>query len=114
MTAKRKTNTYAGLSAYKTMLTALHKRPMTKKEIIDATGLTDSTVCRWVNFLHNKPNLVYIESWRRIGKRGNWAAVWAAGYMLTDTLKPKPLTVAQYSKRWRQKKAKAQQQEMAT
>ena len=82
---------------------------MTQPEIIEATGLCNSTVSRWLRVLHNWPNLVYIESWRRVGTRGNWSAVWSAGFYMPDALKPKALSNAQYNKRWRAKNAKEAQ-----
>lgn len=79
---------------------------MTQPEICEATGLTNSTVSRWLKFLHVRPGLVYIAEWRRVGTRGNLSAVWSAGFWETDALKPKPMTMSQYNKRWREKQTK--------
>jgi len=103
---KLKTNTFLTLVSVKNLLRIINDKPMTQPEIIEATGLCNSTVSRWLRILHNKPNLVYIESWRRVGSRGNWSAVWSSGFYLTDALKPPPLTNSQYNKRWRAKNAK--------
>ena len=78
---------------------------MTQPEICVATGLTNSTVSRWLRLLHIRPGLVYIAAWRRLGARGNYSAVWSAGFWETDALKPKPLTMSEYNKRWRKKQA---------
>jgi DNA-binding MarR family transcriptional regulator len=99
----RKTNTYATLVGLKTLLTAIEKKPMTQPEIIELTGLQNSTVSRWLARLHIKPALVYIESYRRTGSRGQWAKVWSAGFNKEDAVKPEPLTSSQYNKRWRNK-----------
>jgi hypothetical protein len=103
---KLKTNTFLTLISVKHLLRAIKDKPMTQPEIIEATGLCNSTVSRWLRVLHTRPNLVYIESWRRVGSRGNWSAVWSAGFYCQDALKPAPLTNAQYTKRWRTNNAK--------
>jgi hypothetical protein len=104
----RKTNTYGSLIALKQLLNLLHRYQMTQPEIQEATGLTNSTVSRWLKLLHAgyPQNLVAISGWRRVGTRGNYSAVWGAGFGMLDTPKPKPLTSAQYAKRWREKKAR--------
>ena len=103
-----KTKTFANLIAVKKLLNLLYRYPMTQPEIQEVTGITNSTVSRWLQILHaDYPNnLVYIHGWRRVGTRGNYSAVWGAGFGMLDAPKPKPLTSAQYAKRWREKKAK--------
>ena len=77
---------------------------MTQPEIMEVTGLQNSTVSRWLARLHTNPKLVYIHSWRRTGSRGNWSKVWSAGFHCEDAIKPKPLGQGEYQKRWRRKK----------
>ena len=100
----RKTNTYLTLSTLKNLLITLEKTPMTQQEIIENIGICNSTVSRWIARLHQKPGLIYIHSYRRIGTRGNWTKVWAAGYYGIDAVKPAPLGSGEYQKRWRRKK----------
>ena len=100
----RKTNTYLTLISLKILLTTIEKKPMTQPEIMEITGLANSTVSRWLQKLHTRPSLVYIHSYRRVGTRGNWSKVWAAGFHGTDAIKPKPMEAGQYQKRWRNKK----------
>jgi len=75
---------------------------------MEATGLANSTVSRYIRILHAKPNTVYIAEWRRTGSRGNWSAVWAWGYKEFDAPKPKPLENGEYQKRWRRNKLRKQ------
>jgi hypothetical protein len=95
-----------GLTAIKTLLTQIAKRPMSQPEIIEATGLANSTVSKYLKVLHTSPNLVYIDHWTRRNMRGNWQAKWALGYMLSDAPRPKPMTTAQYCARYRAKQIK--------
>jgi len=100
----RKTNTYLTLISLKILLTAIENKPMTQPEIMEVTGLANSTISRWLMKLHTRPSLVYIHSYRRVGTRGNWSKVWSAGFHGTDAVKPKPLKAGEYQKRWRNKK----------
>lgn len=92
------------LLAMKDLLVQLHKRPLSKTQLREVTGLSNSTISRWMARLHTKPNLVYIESYRK-GRRGNPTAIWAAGYMMTDAVRPRALTPTEYSRTYRAKKA---------
>ena len=106
----RKTNSLQNVAALKILLNAIAFRARTQPEIMELTGLCNSTVSRWIRYLHvSTPevrNLVYIHQWTRNGDRGNWAACWKMGYAMSDALKPKPLSSGQHSKRWREKKAR--------
>jgi len=111
--AVRKTNTLQNVSALKILLNAIIVRARTQPEIMELTGLCNSTVSRWIRYLHvSTPevrNLVYIYEWTRTGDRGNWAACWKFGYAMSDAPKPKALSSGQYSKRWRARKVKESQ-----
>ena len=102
-----KTNTLQNVSLLKVLLNCIALRARTQPEIIEITGLSNSTVSRWLRFLHvcskDSKNIVYIEEWKRVGKRGNWSACWKLGYGMADTPKPKPLTSSQYNRLWREK-----------
>ena len=102
--ALRQTNTYINLFSIKLLLTLLEAKPMTQLEIIEATGLCNSTVSRWLQQLYRKPRLVYIHSYRRVGTRGCYSKVWSAGFHCEDAVKPPPMTNAQAVKRWRNRK----------
>lgn len=106
----RKTNTLQNVSALKILLNAIAQRARTQPEIMEITGLCNSTVSRWIRYLHvSTPeirNLVYVHEWKRTGERGNWSACWMLGYGMSDALKPKALSSGQYAKRWRDKKAR--------
>ncbi len=104
---KRNTNTTLTIYSIKTLLALLHRKHLTQPQIQKHTGLVNSTVSRWLGVLHSKPeNLVYIVDWIRTGSRGNYSAVWAAGYCMEDKPKPAALSSSEYNKKWRKKKAK--------
>lgn len=92
------------------MLSAIAETPKTKEQIAELTGLTRTTVCRWMNLLATRKgeikNLVYIESWGRSGKNGHPVARWKLGYGMFDAPKPAPKTGSEYCKTWRRKKMK--------
>jgi hypothetical protein len=100
---QRKTNTLQNAAILKLICTSLSKQALTQKELIEITGLANSTISRWLALFHRKPNCVYIADWKRTSDRGQWAAMWAWGYLGFDKPKPKPLTMAQYNARWRTK-----------
>ena len=94
----------------KVLLQALQERPRTRVELQELTGLCNSTITRWVRLLRKskgslKPGVIYVESWKRVGDRGNWSEVFAVG-TYCDAPKPKALESAEYAKRWRAKKAR--------
>lgn len=100
----KKSQTAVNVIALKYIAVAISEKSRTQPEIMEVSGLANSTVSRYLRILHQKPNLVYIADWRRTGTRGNWSAVWAWGYKEYDAPKPKPLTSGEYNKRWRKKK----------
>ena len=109
-TKARKTNSLQNVSALKILLNAIALMPKTQPQIIELTGLCNSTVSRWLRYLHistpETKNLVYIAEWRRTGKAGNPSACWALGYGMADALKPKPISNAQANKNWRNKQSR--------
>lgn len=96
------------------MLRMLHDGDVTKTELMDELGLASGTVVKWLKLLgsedQNKPGrLVYVSGWTRPGSRGNYAAQWSYGFEMLDAPKPKPMTSAQYARRYRLRKTGALQ-----
>ena len=99
--------TIVNISAFKAMMAAMSKKARSKSELHELTGLTNTTVSRWMAVLASgKDRIVYIESWHRKGTRGCYTAMWRMGWGMPDAPKPAPLTAAQYAKRWRNKQEK--------
>lgn len=103
MRINKKSQTKVNIIAIKVLAVALLEKPRTQPELIEVTGLANSTISRYLGILHSKPNIVYIAEWRRKSERGNPSAVWAWGYKEFDAPKPKALSSAEYNKRWRKK-----------
>lgn len=84
------------------MIKLLHEGEYTKKQLQEKLDIANNTVQRWLEVLYRR-KLIYIAKWYR-APRGNPAAMWAYGYHMEDVPKPKPLTPAQYTERYRAKK----------
>ena len=98
------TKTIVNITAFKVLMFAMSERARSKIELKELTGLTNTTISRWMAVLAaGKDRLVYIERWERKGKRGCYTAMWRMGYGMPDAVKPKALTQSQYAKRWRTK-----------
>ena len=90
------------------LLRLLHEGDVTRDQIMERLGITDSTASRWLSLLGaNNPimpgRLVYVSGWIRAGSRGNYARQWSYGFEMEDAPKPKPMTQTQYSQRYRAK-----------
>jgi len=102
--ASRGTKTIVNITAFKALMAAMAIRAHSKTELHEITGLTNTTISRWMAVLSTgKDRIVYVESWQRKGTRGCYTAMWRMGHGMPDAVKPKPLTQAQYAKRWRNK-----------
>lgn len=105
------TKTVINITAFKVLLAAMAVRARSKKQLHELTGLTNTTISRWMRVLSTgKDRIIYIESWSRKGTRGCYTAMWRMGHGMPDAPQPKPLTAAQYAKRWRNNQAAASEQ----
>lgn len=96
------TKTVVNITAFKVLLAAMAVMPKSKKQLQEITGLTNTTISRWMTVLHSgKDKIVYIADWKRFAQRGNYTAMWTMGYGMADAPKPKALTMSEYNKRWR-------------
>lgn len=105
----RKTNTLQNVAILKILLNAIALRPLSQYQIIELTGLSNSTVSRWLRYLNvstkESKNLVYIADWKS-GARGNPTALWMLGYEMPNKPRPKPKTSTEYSRAWQAKQLK--------
>lgn len=99
--------TIVNITAFKVMMFAMAQRARSKTDLHELTGLTNTTISRWMTVLSKgKDRIVYIDRWERKGTRGCYTAMWKMGHGIPDAVKPKPLTQSEYAKRWRAKIAK--------
>lgn len=109
--AAKTTKTVINITAFKVLLAAMAVRARSKKQLHELTGLTNTTISRWMRVLSTgKDRIVYIESWSRKGTRGCYTAMWRMGHGMPDAPQPKPLTASQYAKRWRNNQAALSEQ----
>jgi len=104
--SKGRPSTNATVIAVKILLRALYIQPLTKAELHEVTGMTNTTISRWIKVLHTKPGMVYISGYKRVGERGCWSALWSFGFGQIDALRPRALTMSEYNVRWRERKAR--------
>lgn len=107
--ATKGTKTIVNITAFKALMSAMAVRPRSKTELQEITGLTNTTVSRWMTVLSNpkdKDRIAYIAEWKRFGTRGCYTAMFMMGYGMPDAPRPKPLTMSEYNKRWRAKQLK--------
>ena len=107
--ATKSTKTVINITAFKVLCAVMAVRARSKTELNELTGLTNTTISRWMRVLSTgKDRIVHVESWSRRGGRGNWTALWRLGHGMPDAPKPKALTHSQYAKRWRAKQEQKQ------
>ena len=102
------TKTVVNITAFKVLMAAMAVRARSKSELHEITGLTNTTISRWMRVLSTgKDRIIYVESWQRKGTRGCWTAMWKMGHGMPDAPRPKALTQSEYAKRWRKNLATA-------
>ena len=107
--ASKGNKTIVNVTAFKALMSAMAVRPRSKSELHELTGLTNTTISRWMAVLANpkdKERVAYIAEWKRFADRGCYTAMFAMGYGMPDAPKPKALTHSEYAKRWRAKQVK--------
>ncbi len=89
------------------MLGCIGHTPRSKDQIAEITGLTRTTVGRWITLLAaskgESKNLVYIAEWTRVGERQYPLALWKLGYGMFDAPKPPRRAKKEYNAAWRKK-----------
>ena len=104
---KRKTNTKLYATAFKELVLALHgPKALSRPELEEVTGLTNSTISRWIQMLRDA-KLVYVADYRRDSDRGNWIELLRWGYMMPDTTRPKRMSDREYRRRYNIKRQKS-------
>lgn len=89
-------------TAFAELCLLLNNGEYTKNQLADKTGLVIGTIIKWVKMLERR-KLIYICGWQ-IGPVGQPAAIWTWGFEMDNVPRPKPMTQAQYSDRYRNKK----------
>jgi hypothetical protein len=104
---KKKTNSLQNAALLKVLLGCIGHTPRSKEQIAEITGLTKTTVGRWINLLHTKKgeikNIVYIAEWLRVGKRQQPLALWKLGYGMFDAPRPQRKSKKEYNAAWRKR-----------
>lgn len=107
--ASKSTKTVINVTAFKIFMAAMAVSPKSRPQLMELTGLCNSTVSRWIKVLSTgKDRIVYLAEYRRIGPRGNYTECFAMGYGMPDAVKPKAKTSVDYNKLWRKKKQLAE------
>lgn len=97
---KRKVKMAVEAIAWKQMIALLCTRQVCRAEIREHTGLSGTTVNRWLAVLRLRPNnLVYISEFRRPAVVGPYTEYYSFGFCEQDVPRPPPLTKAQRNER---------------
>jgi len=107
--ASKGTKTVVNIAAFKALMSAMAVRPRSRSELHEITGLTNTTISRWMAVLANpkdKNRIAYIAEWKPPGRSGWPTALFAMGHGMPDAPRPKALTAAQYKKRSRARQVK--------
>jgi len=90
---------------YALMIKLLMDREISRSQIMEETGLHQVTVSRYVAQLH-RVGVIYISSWQRDVRGKCWVPFYAMNLDgMKDAKRPKKMTVAERSARYRQKQA---------
>lgn len=97
---KRRVKMAVEAIAWKQMIALLCSRPVCRAEIREHTGLSETTVNRWLAVLRLRPgNLIYICEFRRPVNVGPYTEYYRFGFCEYDVPRPPPLTKAERNQR---------------
>lgn len=95
-----------GPDGYRAAVVKALSQPRTSAEIYKVTGVMPSTVGRWLRILRDE-KAIHVGDWRRtVGQHGPIIPIYKLGNC-PDVPKPERLSLSEYSKRYREKLAKA-------
>jgi hypothetical protein len=90
--------------AWKHMIALMCVRETNRAQIREATGLSQTTVNRWLAVLHQAPNnLIYISKYTRSATVGPYTEWYSFGFCQQDVPRPRPLTKAERNRKARRK-----------
>jgi len=88
--------------AWKHMIALMCTREVSRAQIREATGLSQTTVNRWLAVLHQAPNnLIYISKYTRSVASGPYTEWYSFGFCQQDIPRPKPLTKVERNRKAR-------------
>lgn len=92
-------------AAFAELCLVLHQGEWSRGELVEKVGVVDSTVRKWIEYLH-KRKLVYICEYRRRHATGSAMIYYTWNHNLEhkDVPRPRRMSTAEYSERYRQKK----------
>jgi transcription initiation factor IIE alpha subunit len=96
----------ASAIAFAELILVLHQGDWSREEILEQTGIADSTFRGWMRYLKSR-NLIYISEYRRTARTGAPRIIYSWNHYLesSDVKKPAPKTQSEYSKTYRRNKA---------
>lgn len=87
------------------MLQVLNMNALCQAEIREQVGISAYTCVKWLR-IAKRMHLVYVAKWKRpLNTGGQPTPYYAAGFKHPDEPRPKPLSVAEYSRNYRIRKA---------
>lgn len=94
--------------AWKQLIALMCTRQVCRREMREHTGLSQTTINRWLAVLHTRPrNLIYISEYKRSATVGPYTEYYSFGFCEYDVPRPAALTKVQRNKRARIKAAVA-------
>lgn len=90
--------------AWKHLIALTCTREVNRAQIREATGLSQTTVNRWLAVLHQAPgNLIYISKYTRSATVGPYTEWYSFGFCQQDVPRPRPLTKVERNRKARRK-----------
>lgn len=90
--------------AWKQLIALMCTKEVTRAHIREHTGLSQTTVNRWLAVLHQAPkNLIYISKYTRSATVGPYTKWYTFGFCHQDVPRPKPLTKVERNNRARRR-----------